>query len=444
MGLPTQSSLNRPSLTSLERRGIALPTAMFALVAASILAGGVIVFSNLSAKVTREQERATRAVQVADAGIAHAVSLLRASPLKSLSYTRILRGSDNFIPTVDDTLLIGYGIAVNDQIPAAGKAFQGHTYFVTIRDDPADTDGNPATDMNGRVLVRCRSVTSAGATAEVSAIVGAVPMPGIAADGNLAFSGSSVNISGPCGGAHANGNLSSSGGGPHIGTQATATGTVAGSWTLPSGVAAPALGGQQEVVIPDLNPMDYCATADYRLAVVAGVPSVQNVATGIWSPVATVGWTYTAGTTTWNLSGGAVNIGTYCATGNVEISGNNGTAAAPLQVSVLATGSIGLAGVPYLRPDHEDGILLMAAGDVSLGGNPGSSYSGLVYAGAQCAASGSATLTGQVLCANGAQPAGATPYTATNTVGGSFTLNFDCSGNVFNKRRVLYWYPRIG
>jgi hypothetical protein len=27
---------------------------------------------------------------------------------------------------------------------------------------------------------------------------------------------------------------------------------------------------------------------------------------------------------------------------------------------------------------------------------------------------------------------------------GNFTLTFDCSANVFNKRRVLYWYPRIG
>jgi hypothetical protein len=51
---------------------------------------------------------------------------------------------------------------------------------------------------------------------------------------------------------------------------------------------------------------------------------------------------------------------------------------------------------------------------------------------------------GQLMCANGPQPAGAIDYIATSNVAGQFTLNFDCSANVFNKRRVLYWYPRVG
>ena len=126
----------------------------------------------------------------------------------------------------------------NDQIPLAGKAFQGHTYFVTVRDDPSDGDANASTDLNGRVLVRCRPLTSDGATAEVTAIVGAVPQPGFAADGNAEFTGS-PDILGPCGGAHANGNISSTGGGPDIATQVSATGTVTGSWHLPDGTTLP-------------------------------------------------------------------------------------------------------------------------------------------------------------------------------------------------------------
>ena len=413
---------------------------MFSLVAMSVLAAGIFAMADLSAKATLNQERSTRAVQVAEAGVAHALGLLRGS-LKSQNFTRLLRGSDNFIPSADDSLFINYGLAANDQIPLAGKTFQGHTYFVTIRDDPADGDANASTDLNGRVLIRCRSLTSDGATAEVSGIVGAVPMPGIAADGNLPFTGASVVISGACGGAHANGNLSSSGGGPTIGTQATATGTVTGSWSLPGGAAAPKLNNQPLVDIPDLNPADYCGTADYRLLANGNVQTVSN---GVQVPAAGTGWTYTAGTNTWNLSGGAINQGTYCAAGNVAISGNNGSAATPLRLSVLATGSISLAGAPYLMPDHEDNILLLASGDVTVAGNPGSAYSGLVYAGAQCGASGSATLSGQLLCANGAQPAGATALVAAHTVAGSFRINFDCSANVFNKRRLLYWYPRIG
>jgi hypothetical protein len=116
-------------------------------------------------------------------------------------------------------------------------------------------------------------------------------------------------------------------------------------------------------------------------------------------------------------------------------------------MSVLATGSIQIAGTPIIIPDHDDGILLMAAGDVMIAGNPSggaTNYQGLIYAGAQCSASGNATMFGQLLCANGPQPLGAAELVTAHSVSGSFTLTFDCSGNLFNKRRVLYWYPRVG
>jgi len=106
-----------------------------------------------------------------------------------------------------------------------------------------------------------------------------------------------------------------------------------------------------------------------------------------------------------------------------------------------------VAGTPFIIPDQSDGILLMAGGDISLAGNNGTGaydYQGLIYAAAQCLLQGNVKTFGQVLCANGAQPAGATEYSATNSVTGNFLLTFDCSGNVFNKRRVLYWYPRVG
>src|SRR5215208_618547 len=118
---------------ALGYRGIALPSAMFALVAVSILAAGLYAFADLSAKATLNQERSTRALQVADAGLSHAVSIMRSSPMKSLSFTRILRGADNLIiPDTDDSVLAGagytaLGLAAADQIPLAGRAFQGHT-----------------------------------------------------------------------------------------------------------------------------------------------------------------------------------------------------------------------------------------------------------------------------------------------------------------------------
>jgi hypothetical protein len=417
---------------------------MLTLVGMAVLVSGLYTFADLGAKSVRNRERATRAVHVAEAGINHALGLMRGN-LRMHSFTRILRGFDNVVPSADDSLFIGWGLTAGDEIPLAGQIYQGHTYFVTVRDDPADGDVDPATDLNGRVRLRCRAETTEGATAEVEAIIGAVPMPAMAADGNVAFSGS-PDILGACGGAHANGNIHASGGGPIIGTQVTATGTASGSWNSPGGGAAPSLSGQPEIPIPDLNPMDFCAGAEFTLTSTGGI---LNTLTGITSPAPSDGWSYNAGTNTWTLTGGATvpTAGTYCAQGNVWVQGSTGSAANPKSLSILATKSVRIEGTPYLKADHDDGILVMAGGDVYLAGNPAAgsiSYQGMAYAGAQCSAQGQATMIGQLLCANGPQPLGAIDWAPGNTVGGNFTLHFDCSANVFNKRRVLFWYPRIG
>jgi hypothetical protein len=453
MGLPTESLVRlRSSVESSERRGIALPSAMFALVAAGILAAGMFAFADLSAKATLNQERSTRAMHAAEAGLYHGVSLLRTS-LRMHSFARLFRGVDNFIPTADDgALTIGGaypGFLAADQIPVAGRAFDGGTYTFTISDDPGDGDANAATDLNGRVLATCRAVMADGATAEVRAIVGSIPQPGFAADGNAAFAGG-PQIGGPCGGAHANGNISSIGGGPTVSTQVSATGTVTGAWSKPDGTAAPKVPGAAPIDIPDLNPADYCtgAQADFRL-LPGGI--VQNGAGAVIVPPAPWGWTYTAATLTWGVTGGipagSPPAGTYCVTGNAYVQGAIGTAAVPKAMSVIATGSIRIEGTPYMRADHDDGILALAGGDLYLAGNAAAgatSYSGLMYARAQCLATGNFTATGQLICANNANPVGATEWTATHDVSGNFTINYDCSANLFNRRRVLYWYPRIG
>jgi hypothetical protein len=420
---------------------MALPAAMFSLVAMAVLVSGMYAFTDLGAKSVRNRESAVRAAHVAEAGVNHTVGLMRGS-LRSQNFSRILIGSDNIAGTADDSVLTGWGLAAEDQIPLAGQAYQGHTYFVAVRDDAADGDVNAATDLNGRVQVRCRAVTADGATAEVEAIIGAVPMPAVTVDGNLTFMGVSNQIAGACGGAHANGNVTSGGAGPTIGTQISATGGVGGNYRLPNGSPAPTLNGMDEIVVPDLNPMNFCGGAEFRL--LAG----GAVTDGAGNPVGTPpGWNYIAGTQTWSANNPTVP-GTYCVQGNATLGGNStGSALNPLALSILATGSISAAGTSVIRPDHPDGILFMAAGDVVVAGNgtPGTdSYAGMVYAGAQCRGAGSATMFGQLVCANGPQPLGSTDHIPGNELAGSFVINFDCAANVFNKRRILFWYPRIG
>jgi hypothetical protein len=419
---------------------------MFALVAVSVLLVGLFAFADLSAKSVRNRERANRAVHVAEAGIAHTLGLMRGS-LRVHSFTRILRGSDNLPLTPDDSVLTGWGLSSSDEIPLTGQTYQGHTYFVSVTDDPADGDLLPLTDLNGRVLVRCRAVTNEGASAEVAAIVGAVPFPAMAADGNVNFSGSPT-IQGECGGAHANGNLSA-GGTTVIQTQATATGTTTGDFNLPDGSNAPMLNGQPQVVIPDLVPLQHCAGADYRLRadgfVVPAATGIPENATGTEK----YGWKRSSGPpeVKWDLKDNLAVPGTFCVEGNAYISGNPGTAAVPLKMSVIATGSIEISGNPYMTSDHDDGIMFLAGGDMSISGNPAvgsTNFSGLIYAGAQCKMSGNPAMFGQLMCANGPQPAGSVNIVSSHDMSGNWTLNFDCSANVFNKRRVLFWYPRIG
>jgi hypothetical protein len=441
---PVQSA-GSPGFAS-GRQGLALPSAMFALVVSSLLIVGLHSFADLSAKAVLNQERSTHAVHLAEAGVAHTLGLMRGS-LRMHSFTRILRGSDDAVPTADDSLMIGWGLAGSDEIPLAGKTIDGHTYFVSVRDDPSDGDANPATDLNGRVLVRCRAQTSEGAIAEVNAIVAAVPFPAVATDGNATYSGT-PQIRGACGGAHANGNIYASSN-ASVQTQATATGTAGGNFKLPDGSDAPELGGQQEVPIPDLVPLDYCVGADYRLRADG---FLVDLATGVAvdaRSVEVLGWKRSSAPpeVKWDLSGNNSANGTYCVEGNATISGNTGSAASPRKMSVIATGSISVSGTPFITPDHDDGILFLAGGDMSISGNPSAgsnNFQGLIYAGAQCKMGGNPVIFGQLMCANGPQPPNTINHTSAHDMSGNWTLNFDCSANVFNKRRVLFWYPRIG
>jgi hypothetical protein len=419
---------------------------MLTLVAMAVLVGGLYTVADLAAKSVRNRESATRAQHVAEAGVSHTLGLLRGS-LRMHSFTRILRGSDNVVGTADDSLLIGWGLPGGDEIPLAGKTIDGHTYFVSVQDDPSDGDANAATDLNGRVLVRCRALTSNGARAEVNAIISAVPFPAVATDGNANYSGS-PEILGVCGGAHANGDISASGH-PVVSTQATATGTASGDFELPNGSDAPKLSNQPEVPIPDLVPLDHCVGADFRLRADGFLVDLQTGVAINATGSEINGWKRSSGPpeVKWDLSGSNSVNGTYCVEGNAVISGNTGSEATPRKMSVVATGSIEVSGNPFITPDHDDGILFLAGGDMSISGNPGAgadNFQGLIYAGAQCKTSGNPTIFGQLMCANGAQPAGSINIVSEHDFSGNFKLTFDCSANVFNKRRVLFWYPRIG
>jgi hypothetical protein len=387
---------------------------MFALVAASILVAGVFAFADLSAKATLNQERATRAMHVAEAGMAHTLGLLR-GPLRGYSFTRILRGSNNLIGTAaeraDDSLMTGtgafpaYALTAADEIPLAGKAFGGGTYFISVRDDSADTDGNPSADMNGRIRVRCRATTTDGAAAEINAIVGSFPMPGVVTDGSTEISGKPA-ISGACGSMHNNGSVTG-GGEPTASEGATATGVIG------PGTLAPQTEGAPPIFVPDLIPAQHCP------------PGGVNIPGPLWVPSAAA----------------LLNNTTYCVAGDVQLGNDFATSANKRTVSIIASGSIKVSAKPMMKAAHPDGFLLLAGGDIDIQGD--FEGEGVIFGGGQCYLSAKPVITGQLICKNKSPHPGSN-WVPANLISGDATIIFDCSTNGFNKRRALFWYPRVG
>ena len=120
--------------THRSRRGIAMVTAIFALVIVGVLVAGMYNLATLQARAVKNRTAATRALLLAEAGAAHAVMLAR-DTLKLKSNSALLRGSDLTYGTADDSLLTGFGMSSGVQIPAAGFASAAGRYWVTFRDE---------------------------------------------------------------------------------------------------------------------------------------------------------------------------------------------------------------------------------------------------------------------------------------------------------------------
>jgi hypothetical protein len=313
-------------------------------------------------------------------------------------------------------------------------------------DDPDDPLPNPLDDGNSRIVARCTGRTNDGAVVEIDAVIAATPMPGIAAEGNLSVPGN-PQIMGGCGSIHANGNLTLNGTST-VAEFVSASGTVSGDAQLPDGQPAPEYSGQPPVDIPDLNPIEHCDNADYVLRADGYVVVVATGQAYNANSNEVFGWKRSGNNPVkWDLSGDNSVDGTVCAEGNVYVSGNTGTADDPREMSIIATGSIEISGNPYLNTDDEDNIQFLAGGDLKIAGNPTvglNNFSGLMYAGSQCVISGDPNIGGQVLCDNKTNPPGATNLATQNMINGNPTITYDCDWNIFNKRRVVFWYQRIG
>lgn len=437
----------RPSETRRARRGMALVSALATLVLLAVIIAGVFTLTNSDARSSVNRVNATQATELAEAGLAHAMGVLRGS-LADTSFTKLLRGSDGTAGTTDDGYLMGYGLSAAMQIPDTGRVSTWGRFYVQLLNDPADGSG-ATTDGNNKILVRCRSVTTDSGTATVDAIIGLTPFPAVAVDGNLTVNGNPALL-GQCGGMHTNGNMSVAGAAT-VTTQgvvtSTGTTTVAGNIRDTSHTIVTPVTNQPPVDIPTLDPMSYCTGhADYYLQADGYIRKASDGSLTLSTGTQHYGFKRTsASPVVWDQTGTPF-AGTYCVTGNVTINGNPGSSSSPVVVTILASGSVSVAGNPFMTPAY-GGISIMAAGDVSVNGNAGSgnaNYSGLVYAGAQCSVNGNMSMSGQLVCKNAANPAGSNNYVSSNSISGNPTITYNCSASAaFGARRVMYWYPRV-
>jgi hypothetical protein len=200
--------------------------------------------------------------------------------------------------------------------------------------------------------------------------------------------------------------------------------------------------------------------------------------TRVTTNLSTYGWNYSGGN--WNIpsnSTGAnghtfyvVGVDNYNLAspgaspkngGNVDIQGNAGSLATPIQATILATGSITISGNPYLQANLQNlrtnelppfvsvNILFAAVEDLQINGDVGAGsgiirFSGICYAGEQVYLSGNGEIKGQVLALNNPNVVGTNGSNNSpvdrddNEVTGSFTLDFN-GGKAVGKISLMSW-----
>lgn len=427
--------------------GVALVSVLLALALMTAVGAAVLAVGSVDFQTSTNHRSATRALMHADAGLTHALALLR-GPLSREQYTDLLLGDDGMPDTDDDGILAGFGLSATDALPDTGVRFSGGRYFVTLVNDPTDPSGDPFTDTNWRMLATCRAVTDDGGEAEVRGVLAAPNFPAIAANGNLSVPGN-PDVMGPCAGVHSN-RITTTGGIPTVDGPVTAVDTVMVEnviYDADGNIVTPR-SGEAPIEMPDYDPLEYCGDADYILddGYVITVSTGDSVFTGGGAGgKEALGWQWVSSDNTYSLSGGKAVPGTVCAMGNVYVGGNTGAEGAPLPISILSTGSVEVAGNPNITASHPEGFLILADGDIKVSGTASGStpnFEGLLYAGSQCMVDGTPAVDGFILCKDEPDPAGATNLTDENIIKGDPILTYDCTG----KRRLAlissWWEAR--
>jgi hypothetical protein len=427
-------TLDRPG-----ERGSALVTTLLLLMLMSALVAALGMNGQTETFIARNEKAAALGQAAAEAGMNHAVELATTYIFEfnangfvdaDAALAALLKGPDNAAGTADDmSLATRMGIDVGEQIPLDQDVTIAGTnlrYRAWVTDDSPPggayaEDGNPAVDINKRLMVRATGYGPDNSVITLEAVLAPVELPGVVTNGDLTINGG-VEIVGSGGGVHANGNFDKTGASGAFDGELSTSGEYLGSESLVDSDGNPKTiaEGVRDKPIPEVRASDYRSRADF---VLTDTGTITNQA-GALSPAAQNclkacnGWTFSPGTGTWSFGSGGVTSATYYVEGNVTSSGNPTT-----HITVIAEGDIDLSG-GTMTP-HTPELLFVTDGDLGIRNLDAAvdiTAQGQMLVHGQIDIYGNVDLAGQLIVED---TPGAGNLTDSNDIGGSVTITYN-------------------
>jgi hypothetical protein len=359
---------------------MALIMVLLLLAVVSSLAAGLTMNSQVEVSMASNETSYAGARAAAEAGMNRAIAAIVADTNTDLLAEALANGGRvDFLFDGEGPYLIG----VNDEYSYVAELFDDDDpvlYATALTNEQITNmgeDGDPATNLNERLILRVTGFGPNGTVVRIGRIVESVPTtdlvnaqpptllnPALLVDGDLSVAGH-ITIAGDEGNVHANGNMTINGNAWTITGDATASGTFDADHVRPGGLRG---GGFPTVNVPDINANDYYDRATH---VLRANGTILTVATGMTCSAPCLNWSFSGGT--WDLDGNTATHGTFFAETDVRISGNPGGVGktrTPQPMSIIALGSIEITGRPALTP-HEsaNALQFVTNGDLKVAGN---------------------------------------------------------------------------
>ena len=435
----------------MDERGVALISVMLLVMIASALGAALTISSITETQIARNYQVAAEARWAAEAGISHAVevTMVELRDWQTNGFASASAAMSDLLLGPDDASGTAATDADNGSLEALGiprppatlnlAGLPGISYEARVfdEDDPArgvtlsaadqvriGENTNVVNDGNTRIVVRAIGYASNGAVGTVEVTIAPLSLPALITNGDLTIFGN-AEISG----VHSNADLTLSGN-AEITEDATASGSYSASGSVSVGGIS---GGSHSIMtVPSVQAIDHRPKADFILTVGGTLTTPAGVvicdASGDNDACEGIGygWEY-EGANGWKLDGNHASItaGTYYVEGDVDIVGNQGSTLDPLDVTVIAEGSIDVSGNTHLAP-HYPGLLFVTDGDLAATGNfYADTVEGQMLVHEQVDLTGNVTLAGQVLVEDAAN---ASSLVTADSITGNTSLDYTGAG----------------